>query len=243
MKVKYAAQVLSLTVAQLLENLNWENTSETVEFIRRVNNFFDMLNGAHSQQGKRTRNKNLDPYCSADDPRFQELDDFLNYLNEWKEEAELSTNQTIDPTLNASMAHNPDELEDILQDEEEDPDEWKDPASIRQLSKQTLEGIEITVGGFKAAVKFLLSEGTKFVNARCFCQDPLEQFFSKLRSRGGGSNNPNFSQTLHSQRSIHLQGQVGKKRNFSGNTEEEAQAMQISDAPLPRKTYKRAKKN
>lgn len=49
MRVKYAAQVLSATVAQMLEERKWEGTEETVNFIREVNDFFDMLNGAHSQ--------------------------------------------------------------------------------------------------------------------------------------------------------------------------------------------------
>lgn len=56
------------------------------------------------------------------------------------------------------------------------------------LSRQTLEGIYITVNGFIGAVKYMLSIGAKFINARVFCQDPLEQYFSKQRAAGGAQN-------------------------------------------------------
>lgn len=234
MKVKYAAEVLSETVAQLLENLKWENLEETINFIRKVNAFFDMLNGAHSKQGKRKRNPNLAPYCSKEDQRFDKLDEFLQYLQEWKEDAEASVkaNKTVDESVQADDPNDvvePDQWEDIENEEEQDP------ASVRQLSHQTLEGIKITVHGFTGAVKFLLDEGVKFINARVFCQDPLEQYFSKLRSRCGGSTNPNMSQALHSQRSIHVQGTLGVKKNYRGNTEVNNQCMTISTEPLPKR--------
>jgi len=235
MKVKHAAQVLSRTVALLLEQMNWDNTKETVEFIRRVNDFFDMLNGAHTAQGARTLNPNLEPYTSQDDERFAALEDFLSYLSEWKADAcqAAAGHVTIDKSSNDVFLEQMPEMEDI--DDEDDPEEGNDPASVRQLSHQTLEGIHITVKGFTGAVRFLLSEGTKFINARVFCQDPLEQFFSKLRQRGGGSTNPNFSQVLQGQRAIHLQGKVGTKRNYRGNTEEAEEEMDINVEPLPKR--------
>ena len=48
MKVSYAAQVLSRTVALDLESRGWPNITSTVQFIRKVNDFFDCLNGAHT---------------------------------------------------------------------------------------------------------------------------------------------------------------------------------------------------
>jgi len=53
MKVKFAAQVLSKTVAKDLEDMNWAGTKELVKFIRLVNDWFDCLNGAVSIQGKK----------------------------------------------------------------------------------------------------------------------------------------------------------------------------------------------
>ena len=238
MKVKYAAQVLSATIARMLERKKWLGTEETIIFIRKVNDFFDMLNGAHSKQGKRKRNPNLDPYCSKEDPRFEELAKFLLYLQEWKEDAESAVaagNKTVDQSVGADISADlndelePEEWEDVENEGEEDP------ASVRQLSYQTLEGIKITVLGFTGVVKFLLDEGVKFINARVFCQDPIEQYFSKLRSRGGGSTNPNVSQVLHSQRSIHVQGNIGVKKNYRGNTEVETESMTITNEPLPKR--------
>lgn len=70
MKVKHSAYILSRTAALLLANLNRAGIKETVEFITRTNHFFDILNGAHSQRGIRTRNENLLPYRSLIDERF-----------------------------------------------------------------------------------------------------------------------------------------------------------------------------
>lgn len=47
MKVKIAAAILSNTVALDILSQGWRGTSETVEFIQRVNNWFDLLNGAY----------------------------------------------------------------------------------------------------------------------------------------------------------------------------------------------------
>ncbi|KAJ1531379.1 hypothetical protein ONE63_000060 [Megalurothrips usitatus] len=220
------------------ENLKWENTEETITFIRKVNRFFDMLNGAHSQQGARKKNSDLDPYCSLNDERFNALEDFVQYLEEWKRDAEaaVAANKTVNESINVSAGNvdDPGEDQDNVLDIEEG-DVTQDPACIKQLSHQTIEGIKITVYGFTKAVKFLLMEGVLFVNARVFCQDPLEQYFSKQRSKCGGSTNPNLSQSLRNQRSISIQGQLKTKRNYRGNTEVESQSMAISNEPLPKK--------
>ncbi|KAE8739917.1 hypothetical protein FOCC_FOCC014581 [Frankliniella occidentalis] len=82
MKVSYAAQVMSNTTSLDLRERKWPGTSETVEFFSRVNNFFDCLNGAHSEQGHRTANECLNPYTDVNDKRFTELEEFLGYLKE-----------------------------------------------------------------------------------------------------------------------------------------------------------------
>ena len=55
-------------------------------FLRKTNELIDCLNGAHSDQHKRTRKDNLAPYRSSDDPRIVITDKYLDYLKEWKEE-------------------------------------------------------------------------------------------------------------------------------------------------------------
>lgn len=232
MKVKYAAQVMSRSVAHHLEEWKGESKKETVEFIRRVNDFFDMLNGAHTEQAGRTLNHNLQAYCSEHDERFQKLEDFLTYLDEWRVDAESSAKNNNSRNI-SQVQNNVGDSFDL--EEEEEREEEPDPASVRQLTRQTIEGIKMTVRSFTKAVKFLLSEGTKFINARIFCQDPLEQFFSKQRARGGGSTTPNFSQVINQSRGIALLGEMGSKRNYVGNTEELDSSMELSSEPLPKR--------
>ncbi|KAK3909685.1 Transposable element P transposase [Frankliniella fusca] len=67
MKVKYAFQVLSNTVSCDLQAQGWEKVSETVKFIKKVNDFADCLNGAHSLSGTRSANPLLNPYTDPND--------------------------------------------------------------------------------------------------------------------------------------------------------------------------------
>ncbi|KAK3909613.1 Fukutin [Frankliniella fusca] len=142
MSVKNAAQVLSATVAQDIEDQNWKGTSELVRFIRYVNKFFDCLNGAYAAQGTRTRNENLAPYTDVDDQRFDWLGvpnpnrsepkypsnekPFLQYLDDWKSEADKSNKSS------------------------------KEKEKM-QLASQTLVGIEMSIKGFADYVRFLLN--------------------------------------------------------------------------------------
>lgn len=61
MKVNLAAQILSDTVANALEELYDEQVSGTVNFIRNMNNFFDCMNVRSLFEGRNKRNPNLDP--------------------------------------------------------------------------------------------------------------------------------------------------------------------------------------
>ncbi|KAK3916519.1 Transposable element P transposase [Frankliniella fusca] len=113
------------------------------------------------KHGKRTASTRLEPYRSVDDSRFGELADFEKYFLDWEEEVRLN---------------------------DKIPKNSKGKAI---LSHQKLEGIYITVNAFTGAVKYLLKETrVDFVNARIFCQDPLEQYFSKQRASMGGKQNP-----------------------------------------------------
>ena len=62
MKVNLAAQVLSSTVA--LEMMYDDNVTETVNFIRMMNRFFDCLNVRNLYEGRNKRNLDLNPYTS-----------------------------------------------------------------------------------------------------------------------------------------------------------------------------------
>ncbi|KAK3929248.1 Transposable element P transposase [Frankliniella fusca] len=208
MKVLYAAQVMSHTTAMDLKTRNWKGTDETVKFIDLVNNFFDCLNGAHTQQGKRTANKRLEPYTDANDTRFHELQEFLNYLEEWKREVNQNKKLT------------------------------KKQKENSMLSKSTLEGIQITVGGFTGAVRYMLEvQKAKFVNARVFNQDPLEQYFGKQRASLGGKHNPNVEEFDFTDEKISRIRDFNVRKR-SGNTEAVNKLLDVSDEPLPKKKSK-----
>jgi len=98
------------------------------------------------------------------------------------------------------------------------------------LSPQTVTGIYMTINGFIGAMSYLLSIGAKFVNARVFCQDPIEQYFSKQRGYGGGLNNVSADTFFsnESKISIHRDLNVGRK---SGNTLGHMTAMTVDETP------------
>ena len=202
MKVSYAAQVLSMTVALDIEARNIPGSSETVKFIKKVNNFFDQLNGASVNHGERQANPNLNPYVDVNDKRFDELLEFVNYLKEWRDEVEKKEGFS------------------------------KAEKSKMMLSQQTLDGITMTVHSFIAATRFLLTEGVKFVNARVFCQDPLERYFSKQRQCGGGSRNPTAAQFHSNEVRIGIHKDVSVR---GGNVQSRLKTLDISDEPLAKR--------
>ena len=208
MRVRYAAQVLSSTVAADLETQSWEGIGETVKFIRMCDKFFDVLNGAHSSQAKRQHKSDLAAYTSLDDPRFDWLSGTcLKYFQDWKEEiSALPVNET--------------------------------EKEKKMLSSQTLTGIEITIRAFTGAVKYFLDPahiGGKFVMARAFSQDPLEQEFSKQRAGQGGNRNPNAAKFQSKMVSLAIQRDLGVKRKRGNVTVEDTSATTISEEPLPKR--------
>jgi len=235
MKVKHAAAVLSKTVAKCIEDELGFGNEELVKFIRLINDWFDCLNGAFSTHGTKTRNPNLDPYRSEDDPRFKFLEDVLQYLSDWKELVHAVENAM---NLTESFSGQPEvpncEIEGDLEIAEEgnQPGEERSfPAKKKLLSAETMDGIEFTTISFISCVKFLLREGVQYVNPRVFSQDHIEQHFSKQRHRGSGSSNPNKALFLRNNVNIHLQGQLGVRKR-KGNTEDLSKGMQITGTPL-----------
>ena len=207
MKVSYTAQVLSKTVGKDLESRGWPGTKTTADFILRVNDFFDNLNGAHAAHGQRKANPRLDPYVDVNDPRFEELLDFELYLLNWEEEIRYL-------------------------------EKFNNPEKARmKLSDQTMEGIYMTINGFCGAVKFLLGIGADFVNARVFCQDPLEQYFGKQRASGGGRVNPTVSSFLSTDVKISIHRDLNVRKR-SGNIEALTSAMPLSAEPLAKRRKK-----
>lgn len=91
MKVRLAVQVLSSRMATAVKILVGdearETSGETVHFIETFNKYFDIMNVRNLNEAKRKRNPNLAAFSSPDDERLAWLnEDFLGYLDEWKEE-------------------------------------------------------------------------------------------------------------------------------------------------------------
>ncbi|KAK3918324.1 Transposable element P transposase [Frankliniella fusca] len=239
MNVGYAFQVMSKTVALDIAAQGWPDTNETVNFILKVNDFADCLNGAHSLSGVKSANRLLDPYRQVNDPRFENvIFAFLDYLDEWKAEAEQVNNIFLSQSLNQTNAEDSfQSLHDIHEEEgllsDSNPTEL--PAHKRLLCQQTREGIEITARGFIGAVKYLLQEGgLDFINARIFCQDPLEQFFSKQRAKGGGSSTPNLQKYFNNCRDISGNRSLGIVKR-KGNTSVGRESVEVLNEPLPKR--------
>ena len=243
MRLNLAGQSLSGTVAADLSKQEWAaEASETILFIEMVNDWFDCLNGAHSIQGKKKNNPNLNPYTSMNDERFTLLDEFMKHLDEWEKDAHnYNPNQSVNRTTAADNSIDADTPPDCdtsdIENAAFNPDE-DTPASKRILSRETLEGIRISTLAFKHLNQFLLDVGTIFINARVFCQDPLEQHFSKLRAGQGGSTNPNLNQVLNRNLALHTIGQLGMKRE-KGNSGEDSTTVEVTTEPLPKRLCNR----
>ncbi|XP_046553262.1 uncharacterized protein LOC124262759 [Haliotis rubra] len=193
MKVNLAAQVLSKTVADALEELYGDHVTETVKFIRHMNRFFDCLNTRHLEEAKRKRNPDLEPYRTQDDSRFHYLtDEFLQYFNDWEVAVMNRAGQyTLRQRTNM------------------------------KLSQQTLNGLHISVNSIVECTKFLLHEGASFVLTHRFNQDPLEEHFAHYRHKGGSNDNPTVFdvrntlselRVIGSQALAPIRGNVSKKR-------------------------------
>lgn len=187
MRVKLAAQVLSSTVANVMEDVIGDCATETIKFIRLHDTFFDIFNIANLTDGRNKRKPALDPFRSINDWRFKWLEEeFLKYFNEWDEEVQ---------NLEVPEGFEKDKM---------------------LLSKETLEGIRITVFSTIGAVKYLLKKGASFVLTAKFNQDPLEQYFGKHRAAIGAGENPTVSQYKQSVKRIKLMGSIALSAN-NGN--------------------------
>ncbi|XP_076084495.1 uncharacterized protein LOC143055247 [Mytilus galloprovincialis] len=206
MKVNLAAQILSDTVANALEELYDEQVSETVNFIRNMNKFFDCMNVRSLFEGRNKRNPNLDPYRNLQDVRLNWLKtDFMNYLSTWKDSV-VNRQGNFTKSQQAGM----------------------------QLSYQTLQGLQISVNSITECTEFLLNEGAPFVLTHNFNQDPLEQHFGHLRHKTGANNNPTVYEVRNIMTQIRTIGAqaLAPKR---GNTQRGNINRVIDNTKLPRR--------
>ena len=206
MKVNYAAQIFSNSVANMLEEEYGEGVAETVKFIRHMNKFFDCLNTRNLHEGKNTRNDDLNPYTSKDDPRLEYLlNDFLGYFDSWK----------------VSVENRPGKFS-------------KREIVGMQLSQQTIDGLKISVRSIVACVRFLLDLGAPFVLTKVFNQDPLEQSFGHIRQKGGLCDAPTVYSAQHTMTSLRVVDSVAMAP-VRGNTKRMNCTVEHNDSPVARK--------
>ena len=205
MKVNLAAQIMSSTVANALEEKSGPHVWATVKFIRMVNKWFDILNSRNLLEAQRKRNPDIAPISSVDDPRLNWLmEEFLPYFSEWERE------------VDTFYPHLP-----------------KSERAAKQLSHQTLTGLKLTTKSIVACTKFLLNQGAQFIMTDHFNQDPLERHFSHYRQKGGANENPSVFEVCHlinQVRAVSTQAVAPRHGNVRGNL-----LVQLDHAPLPRR--------
>ncbi|KAK3907370.1 Transposable element P transposase [Frankliniella fusca] len=218
MTVVFATQTFSKSVADSIEclaslpELSDFDTDELVKFIRLMNKFFDCVNGKQ-EDGEDVRNINLVAYTDPNDPRLEWLSTtFLNYFEEWKEDVK-----------NRAGIFSVTERSQMI------------------ISHQALESLKITIKSIVSSIKYMLqSAGAPRVNARVLNQDPLEQYFGKMRRKQGDNKNP-FLQgvlnTANTERSA-AEASLPPRR---GNTEVllPNAGLEVDDSPLPKRTKKK----
>jgi len=206
MRVSLAAQVLSATVANALEQVYGENVRSTVDFIRVMNKWFDIMNVRHLYEGRRSRNADLNPLTSVHDERLEWLDEeFLQYLTSWKDAVKKR------------------------------PGTFTEKERKRMLlSDQTITGLTMTCKSTVAIVKQVLAAGAPFVLTSHISQDPLEQFFGHCRHKGGSNDNPNVAEACHVINTIRTVS-TQAIANVRGNTSTLSQH-ELDARPLPKRS-------
>ena len=154
MTVRYAAQVLSSSVGNVLLEFGSKDCIETAKYCLLVDQFFDCGNVRNQQEYKFKRKPFLKPYSSINDERFDWLENvFLKYFQDWLIWIH-KTHSKMTPENRARMF----------------------------ISWQTYEGIQVSVKSLIHCVKFLLNSGVSYVLTEKFCQDDLENYFGTSRS-------------------------------------------------------------
>ncbi|KAI0225957.1 hypothetical protein LSAT2_023318 [Lamellibrachia satsuma] len=105
------------------------------------------------------------------------------------------------------------------------------------LSHQTFEGLQITVKSVVEATKYLLCHGVDYVLTQIFCQDPLEEHFSRHRALGRRSDNPTLWGFGYQENKLRLQRTLAMQMKPRGNIREKRkrQPIKMSDSPLKKR--------
>ena len=201
MNVRLAAQVLSSTVSRVLLKYKPDAVA-TAKFCEMMDSFFDIVNIKNTTECKHEQKPFLKPFSSINDHRFHWLRRiFFKYLEDW------------------------------LQSIENRPGNFTRKARSNMfLSRQTFEGIEITVFSTIELVQFLLLHDVPYVLTERFCQDPLENYFGRQRSMGARKNNPILRDIGYNDNTIRNQKIF---RPIYGNVRNNDPNIEINNEPVP----------
>ena len=213
MKVNLAVQTLSATNAALLKQYVAEiypDAVGTAEFCSMMNKFFDVMNVRNPEESRQKLKVDSRPYKDVNDERFDWLVNvFLKYFDDWKNKIDSI------PGLSDT------EKERMF------------------ISRQTMEGLKITVYSMIQCTKFLLQSGMSYVLTEKFCQDFLELFFGLQRACGSRSDNPTLYGFGYNDNGIRIQGTLAKTRvagNVKGGQERSKYSWEVVDnEPLPKR--------
>ena len=165
MKVNLAIQILNCTTSKALNYHGIQDSPATQTLLLFIDQFFDMLNVQSKGEAVQKRKDDLKAYKSADDSRLTWLEDaFLGDLDAWENAVKKKDGFS------------------------------KTEKALMLLSNETCEGLRITVHSFVAIVRELLQDPRlkgEYLLGERFSQDPLENFFGRVRQAGGRSTNPN----------------------------------------------------
>ncbi|XP_006814529.2 uncharacterized protein LOC102801316 [Saccoglossus kowalevskii] len=142
-----------------------------------MDKFVDCLHVRCKEEYLRKKKPNLALYRNVNDPRLKWLEqDFLNYFTSWEEKISQWPGNFTKPQRSAMF-----------------------------ISRQTMEGLKMTVKSFVETTKYLLNHGVQYFLSEKLCQDPLEAHFSNHRHRGGANNDPNVQAFGYQENAIRLQ--------------------------------------
>ena len=205
MRVNFAAQVLSVTAGNVLNNFCPEEAAGNGKFCLMMHELFDCLNVKNTKEHITKRKPFLKPYEPIDDVRFVWLDEFLNYFKLWKDSIE----------------------------ERNDANYSDNAKSKIFISWQSYEGLQIIVFSFKEICKFLLQQSISYILFERFRQDDLENYFGKQRAIDRKCDNPTFRDFGYNGNTIKSQFSVRQiAGNVQGLVEK---FNRISDEPLPKR--------
>ncbi|KAK7112467.1 hypothetical protein V1264_011920 [Littorina saxatilis] len=210
MNVSLAAQVLSNRVGRVMQTYGKPEVQETAKFVLLMDRFFDCLNTRHLKEGERKLKPDLDAYTDVNDPRFQFLEDFLQYLEDWRTSVDNRNDQPYTRADRQKMF----------------------------LTHQTYRGLVMTVRAFIGVTRFLLANGVSFILSNKFCQDPIEEHFGRHRAMKRTAENPSLYEFGHQENSILLQRQLAliiTPRGNSRGAHHEPPQVDLSISPLKKK--------